>query len=80
MPDKPESPNVPSVERAIRILEMVAGASRPLRASEISVRLGYPRTSTHMILRTLERFHYVQRTPPVGAYRLGEGARQLGRA
>lgn len=68
---------VPSVERTIRILEMLARATRPLKASEISVRLGLPRTSTHMILRTLESYQYVERRSPRGSYTLGEALARL---
>ncbi len=68
---------VPAVERALRILMMLAHARRPLKASEISVRLGFPKTSVHMILRTMERFEFVKRQPPRGSYRLGDGVRRL---
>ncbi len=68
---------VPAVERALRILIMLAHARRPLKASEISVRLGFPKTSVHMILRTMERFEFVKRQPPRGSYRLGDGVRRL---
>jgi len=36
-----------------------------------------PKTSVHMILRTMERFAFVERQPPRGSYRLGNGVRKL---
>jgi DNA-binding IclR family transcriptional regulator len=54
-------PRVNAVERAFNILELLVEKSRKLTISEISRRLNIPKSSTYLIVRTLERRGYVQR-------------------
>lgn len=73
-----EPPNVNSVVRAMHILEMLDGSSRGMNISEISRRLGIPKSTTHLIVLTLERLGYVNRSSGIN-YELSLRAYTLGR-
>jgi DNA-binding IclR family transcriptional regulator len=68
-----------AVERALSILEMAAASGEGLTNSQISHRLGMPKSSASYILRTLERRGYVEREGEGGRYRLGLRVLSLGR-
>ena len=57
----PEAPTATSVERALSILECLDSSSRGLNISEISRKLGIPKSSAHVIILTLEKLGYVQK-------------------
>lgn len=59
-----------AVGRALSILEMVAESGQGLTNSDISRKLGIPKSSASYILRVLERRNYLRRNPD-GRYRLG---------
>jgi DNA-binding IclR family transcriptional regulator len=67
-----------SVERALNILEAAARRRDGLTNSEISLKLGIPKSSASYILRTLERRGYLRRAPSTGRYRLGLKILSLG--
>ncbi len=73
------SPNVTSVERALAILEFLDGARRGWNISEISRKLQIPKSSTHVLVRTLERQGYLKREPGSRGYTLGLKLYGLGR-
>jgi DNA-binding IclR family transcriptional regulator len=62
---------VPSLERGLTALELLAESQEGLSISEMGRRMGCPRSSMHLILQTLERRGYVQRSPENGRFRLG---------
>jgi IclR family KDG regulon transcriptional repressor len=66
------------VERALNILEAAANRSDGLTNSEISHKLGIPKSSASYILRTLDRRGYLRRDPETGRYRLGLKVLSLG--
>ncbi len=68
-----------AVERALRILEAAAQRRDGLTNSEISRKLGIPKSSASYILRTLARRGYLRREPESGKYRLGLKVLSLGR-
>ena len=68
-----------AVERALAILEATAERTDGLTNSEISRRLGIPKSSASYILRTLERRGYLRRHAGNGKYRLGLKVLSLGR-
>ena len=68
-----------AVERALAILEATAQRSGGMTNSEISRRLGMPKSSASYILRTLERRGYLRRDAESGKYRLGLKILTLGR-
>src|ERR1700693_2436263 len=67
-----------SVERALNILEAAANRREGLTNSEISHKLGIPKSSASYILRTLERRGYLRRDAETGRYRLGLKILSLG--
>ncbi|MEZ5399464.1 MAG: IclR family transcriptional regulator [Bryobacteraceae bacterium] len=74
----PTVPNAASVERAIAILEYLDGSRRGLNISEISRKLGIPKSSAHVIVVTLERLGYVRKREDSLFYMLGLKAYGLG--
>ena len=67
-----------AVERALNILEAAAQRRDGLTNSEISRKLGIPKSSASYILRTLERRGYLRRDAESGRYRLGLKILSLG--
>jgi DNA-binding IclR family transcriptional regulator len=53
----------PSLERGFKILELLSGDGNPRGVSEIARELGFPKSSCHGLLETLERAGYVARGP-----------------
>jgi DNA-binding IclR family transcriptional regulator len=76
-PDK--SSPATAVERAINILEATGERRDGMTNSEISRRLGIPKSSASYILRTLEKRGYLRRDAESGRYRLGLKVLSLGR-
>lgn len=54
-----KTPTVSSVERTLRILELLAGSGAGLTLPQISRQLKLPKSSTHCLLLTLERSGYL---------------------
>src|SRR5205823_4405463 len=77
MPVSDSSPAT-AVERALNILEAAAHRRDGLTNSEISRKLGIPKSSASYILRTLERRGYLRRDAETGRYRLGLKILSLG--
>lgn len=77
MPVSDSSPAT-AVERALNILEAAAHRRDGLTNSEISRKLGIPKSSASYILRTLERRGYLRRDAESGRYRLGLKILSLG--
>ena len=67
----PDASPAMAVERALNILEAAAQRRDGFTNSEISRKLGIPKSSASYILRTLERRGYLRREPETGRYRLG---------
>lgn len=74
----PTVPNASSVERAIAILECLDSSRRGLNISEISRKLGIPKSSAHVIVVTLERLGYIHKRDESLNYTLGLKAYGLG--
>jgi len=70
---------VKSAERTIAILELLASAPRPLTAPEIFKQTGYPRSSLHWLLLTLQELNWIEQGSE-GAYRIGTHALLCGTA
>src|SRR5712692_7014356 len=75
---RPDSAPSTAVERALAILESIAQRHDGLTNSQISGRLGIPKSSASYILRTLERRGYLRRESETGKYRLGLKVLSLG--
>lgn len=63
--------SVPSVTRALNILELLAQSQRGLTLSDISRRLGLPKSSTHMLIKTLEGSGYLKSSRTSGRFCFG---------
>lgn len=70
---------VPSVTRAMTILELLAQSQRGLTLSEISRRLGLPKSSTHVLLKTLEDIGYLKNSNLTGKFCFGLKMVSLGK-
>jgi DNA-binding IclR family transcriptional regulator len=73
-------PKASAVERALLVLEALDSSRRGLNISELSRRVQIPKSSTHVIVLTLERLGYVQKNPDSLHYRLGLRAYALGQS
>lgn len=62
---------VQSVERTLRILELMAERGYPMPLSEISNRLGLKISTTHRLLKTLILKGFAEQDPFTGKYHLG---------
>lgn len=71
---------VPAVDRAFRIMELIANSRRGYSVSEVSRKLNLPKSSVHLILQSLETMGYLQRDSQKGSYRFGLKLMSLSRA
>ncbi len=62
---------LPAVDRAMSLLELLAGSERGLTLSELSRKLSIPKSTTHYLIHTLATRGYVQRGPDGRHYLLG---------
>jgi len=62
---------VQSVERTLRILELMAEKGNPMTLSEISNKLGLKISTTHRLLKTLIMKGFAEQDPYTGKYQLG---------
>src|ERR671932_1643574 len=69
---------IQSVDRAARILEILASGPRRLGVSEIADRLGLPRPTVHGLLQTLQAHGFVEQDRESDKYQLGAGLLHLG--
>src|SRR5215471_11427416 len=74
------SPKANAVERALLVLEALDSSRRGLNISELSRRLRIPKSSTHVIVLTLERLGYIQKHVDSLNYKLGLRAYALGQS
>jgi DNA-binding IclR family transcriptional regulator len=82
MPNSPNKParrgTIQSVDRAARILKVLASGPRRLGVSEIADRLGLTRPTVHGLLQTLQAHGFVEQDRDSDKYQLGAGLLQLG--
>ena len=69
---------IQSVDRAARILKVLASGPRRLGVSEISDRLGLSRPTVHGLLQTLQAHGFVEQDRDSDKYQLGAGLLHLG--
>jgi DNA-binding IclR family transcriptional regulator len=72
------APHSQTLDRGLRLLEVLADAERPLAIAELADALGVHRSIAYRILRTLEDHRLVRRGPD-GACELGLGLATLAR-
>jgi DNA-binding IclR family transcriptional regulator len=71
--------NIRSIERALKILELVQGADE-LGITEIATRLSLPKGTTHGVVKTLEKHGYLEQNLQTRKYRCGPTLIQMGLA
>jgi DNA-binding IclR family transcriptional regulator len=69
---------IQSVDRAARIMKVLASGPRRLGVSEIADRLGLTRPTVHGLLQTLQAHGFVEQDRDSDKYQLGAGLLQLG--
>lgn len=69
-----------AVDRALRVLEIVAEAGRALSLSEIGARTGLHVSTAHRLIATLRDHGFVEQEKGSGLYRIGPGAFRIGRS
>ena len=69
---------IQSVDRAARILKVLASGPRRLGVSEIADRMELPRPTVHGLLQTLQAHGFVEQDRDSDKYQLGAGLLQLG--
>jgi DNA-binding IclR family transcriptional regulator len=74
----PRRGTIQSVDRAARILKVLASGPRRLGVSEIADRLGLTRPTVHGLLQTLQAHGFVEQDRDSDKYQLGAGLLQLG--
>lgn len=67
----PNTYSVPSVSRSMKILELLAQSQRGLTLSDISRKLGIPKSSAHVLIKTLEAMGYLKNSQINGRYCFG---------
>ena len=67
----PKAYSVPSVNRALIILELLAQSRRGLTLSDISRKLALPKSSVHLLVKTLETTGYLKNNRVSGKYHFG---------
>lgn len=68
---KPGSSHVGSVARALELVEVLAEVNREISITELSKRLGWPKSTTYGLLSTLRDYRYVDQSAVTGRYKLG---------
>ena len=71
-------PTIQSIDRAARILKLLASGPRRLGVSEIADRLELTRPTVHGMLQTLQAHGFVEQDRDSDKYQLGAGLLQLG--
>jgi len=69
-----------TVERALLVLDVLAGSRSGLRLSDLAQAMGLNISTTSRVLGALDRFGYVRREVETGRYRLGYRLLQLSQA
>ena len=62
---------VPAIERTLTLLQFLGQSNSEFSTSEISRRLGLPKSSTYLIVETLEKRGFLQKNQQNGRYSLG---------
>jgi len=69
--DALKTPSLPSVGRALEVLEHIAGSRNGLTLTRLTRLPGFPHSTVHCLLLTLERSGYLERRSPRGPYLCG---------
>lgn len=67
----PGGAQIKSVQKALMIIDVMAAEQRELPLSEITCKVGLPKSTLYSILCTLKDYGYIEQSDANGAYRLG---------
>lgn len=70
-PSRPNKIRLPAVDRALNLLELLGSSTGGLTLTEVSRKLGIPKSSTHCLIFTLTAHGYLQRSANGHHYTLG---------
>jgi DNA-binding IclR family transcriptional regulator len=73
-----KTPSVPSLERGLAVLELLAGTRAGLTLPEIAKELNLPKSSVHCLLLTMERLRYLHRNEKTSRYMFGSKLFSIG--
>jgi DNA-binding IclR family transcriptional regulator len=73
-----DNSHVQSVERALRIIDLLAEENHEMSLTEVSKTLGWPKSTTHGLITTLRDFAFVEQSAYSGKYRLGVKLFEIG--
>lgn len=76
--ERHKSSHVQSVGRALQLLELLAAEKREMSLTEISKKVGWPKSTVHGLLATLRGYDVVEQSAENGHYRLGMRLFELG--
>ncbi|NPV69835.1 MAG: IclR family transcriptional regulator [Firmicutes bacterium] len=62
---------IETVRKAVEVLRCFDGSTPDLGITEISTRLGHPKSAVHRLVRTLEESGFLERDPATRRYRIG---------
>ncbi len=71
---------VKSADRVLQIIELLAGRPEGLTQTEIHIRLGLPKSSTHALLATMVTRGFLEQDPQSHGYRIGIRLWQAGQS
>lgn len=71
MKDDLKTPSLPSVPRALEVLDHIASSQNGLTLTQLTRTLGFPRSTVHCLLLTLRRAGYIQQVSPRGPFTCG---------
>ncbi len=64
-------PMIQSVERALRIIDLFDEQTPELKITSISKKMELNKSTVHSLLKTLQKYHYIEQNPENGKYKLG---------
>ncbi|MDR1066142.1 MAG: IclR family transcriptional regulator [Clostridiales bacterium] len=76
--DRRDRSHVQSVERALRIIDVLAAENHDMSLTEVSNALEWPKSTVHGLITTLRDFSFVEQSPLTGKYSLGVKLFELG--
>jgi len=75
---KETTAHVKSIERAFLLVDALAEEPREHSLTELSKKLGWPKSTVHGVLSTLVQYRYAEQSEETGRYRLGIRFFELG--
>ncbi|MCL1790502.1 MAG: IclR family transcriptional regulator [Peptococcaceae bacterium] len=65
------SSHVQSLARALHLIEVMTDFKQEISVTDLSNKLGWPKSTTYGILSTLRDYRYIDQSPTTGRYKIG---------